>query len=112
MRHGTYVKDLDEYSDIGTHWIALYVLSNNVDCFVSFGVERIPKENITFIDIFTIVTNIFRIQADDSVMGEYFYIGFINSMLKNKNLNDFTNLFSRKKFLKNDVIVLSYFKNG
>ena len=45
MRHGTYVIDLDEYSDIGTHWIALYVLSNNVDCFVSFGVERIPKEN-------------------------------------------------------------------
>ena len=112
MRHGTYVKDIDEYSDIGTHWIALYVLSNNVDCFVSFGVQPILKENIAFIDIFTIVTNIFRIQAYDSVMGEYFYIGFINSMLKSKNLFDFTNLFSPKKFLKNDIIVLSYFKNG
>ena len=39
-----YVINLDEYSDIGIHWIALCVWSNNVTYFDSFGAERISKE--------------------------------------------------------------------
>ena len=39
----------NEYSDIRTHWVALYVI-NNVTYFDSFGVEHIPKEIITFIN--------------------------------------------------------------
>ena len=35
--------NLDEYSDIGTHWIALYVNDKTVTYFDSFGVEHIPK---------------------------------------------------------------------
>ena len=31
-----YVINLDEYSDIGIHWIALYALNNNVTYFDSF----------------------------------------------------------------------------
>ena len=42
--------NLDEYSDIGTHWVALYVKNNNVTYFDSFGVEHIPKEIIKFIE--------------------------------------------------------------
>ena len=30
MKDGAYVISLDRYSDIGTRWIALYVLNNNV----------------------------------------------------------------------------------
>ena len=41
---GVYVINLDEYSDIGTYWIALYSLNNNVSYFDSFGVEHIPKK--------------------------------------------------------------------
>ena len=41
---------------------------NNVTYFDSFGVEHIPKEIKKFIDKSTIITNIFRIQAYDSVM--------------------------------------------
>ena len=44
IKDGTYIINPDEYSDIGTHWVALYVLSNNVTYFDSFGVEHIPKE--------------------------------------------------------------------
>ena len=36
--------NLDEYSNIGTHWIDLYAFNNNVIYFNSFGVEHIPKE--------------------------------------------------------------------
>ena len=38
--------------------------------------------------------NSFRIQAYDSIMCGYFFIGFINFMFKGKTLNDYTNLFS------------------
>ena len=39
-----YVINLDEYTDIGTQWIVLYILNNIVTYFDSFGVEHIPKE--------------------------------------------------------------------
>ena len=61
IKDGAYVINLDEYSDIGTHWIAMYVLNNNVTCFDSFEVEHIPKETKTFIGNQNIKTNIFRI---------------------------------------------------
>ena len=49
IKDGAYVINLDEYSDIGTHWVALYV-HNNVIYFDSFGVEHIPKEIKTSIN--------------------------------------------------------------
>ena len=44
IKDRAYVINLDEYSDIGTHWIALYGFNNNVTYFDSFGIEHIPKE--------------------------------------------------------------------
>ena len=55
--------------------------------------------------------NIFRVQANDSVMCGYLCIGFIDFMLAGKKLIDYTSLFSPHDFKKNDDIVLSYFKN-
>ena len=43
-KDGAYVINLDEYSDIGTHWIALYVNNKTVIYFDSFGVDYIPKK--------------------------------------------------------------------
>ena len=45
IKKGAYVINLDEYNDICTHWIALYV-SNNCIYFDSFGVEHIPKSEL------------------------------------------------------------------
>ena len=44
IKDRTYVINLDEFKSIGTHWIALYVNSNDVIYFDSFGVEHIRKE--------------------------------------------------------------------
>ena len=74
IRDGAYVINLDEYSDIETHWIALYVQNNDVTYFDSFGVEHIQKEIKVFIGNKNIKTNIFRIQAYDSIMCGYFCI--------------------------------------
>ena len=100
IKHGAYVINLYEHFDVGTHWIAFYILNNKATYFDSFGVEHIPKEIKNFIRKSTIVTNIFRIQAYDSVMCRYFCIGFINFVLKGKSLTDFTNLFSPNDFKK------------
>ena len=43
-RNGACVINLDEYADVGTHWIALYVKNNEITYFDSFGVEHVPKE--------------------------------------------------------------------
>ena len=111
IKDGAYVINLDEYSDIGTHWVALYV-HNNATYFNSFGVEHIPKEIKTFINNKNIKTNIFRIQAYDSIMCGYFCIGFIDFMLAGKTLTEFTNLFSPNNFRKNDDIILNYFMSN
>ena len=72
----------------------MYSLNNNVTYFDSFGVEYIPNEIKKFIGNKNIETNIFRVQAYDSVMCGYLCIGLIDIMLKDKSLTDFTNLFS------------------
>ena len=98
IKNGAYVINLDEYSDIGTHWIALYVLNNNVTYLDSFGVEHIPKIIRKFIDKSIVVKIIFRKQAYHSVMRECIYIGFIDFMIAGKILTDITNLFSPNIF--------------
>ena len=112
IKNGAYVINLDEYSDIGTHWVTLHVMNNNVTYFDSFGVEHISKEIKTFIDCsLSLTTNIFRIQAYNSIMCRYFCIGFIGFVLAGKTLTEFTNLFSPNNCKKNDII-LNYFMSN
>ena len=42
IKDRTYIINLDDCSDIGTYWIALYALNDNVTYFKSFRVEHIP----------------------------------------------------------------------
>ena len=109
IKDGAYVLNLDEYSDIGTHWIALYVNNKTATYFDSFGVELIPKEIKKLTNNKNITANIYRVQNYDLIMHGYFCIGFINYMFKGKSLTDFTNLFSPNNTKKNDETVLNYF---
>ena len=52
-----------------------------------------------------IITNIYRIQAFDSIMCGYFCIGFIDLMLQGKGLLDYSNLFSPNKCENNDKMI-------
>ena len=89
-----------------------FVKKNDIIYFDSFGVEHIPEEIKEFIGNKNIKANIFRVQANDSIMVGYFYIGFINFILAGKTLSDYTNLFTPYDFDKNDSIILSYFKDA
>ena len=84
INDGAYVINIDEYADVGTHWIALFCYRNEI---------------------------VYRVQANNSVISGYFCKGFIDFMLAGKKLTDYTNLFSPHDFKKNDDIILSYFKN-
>ena len=114
IKDGSYVINLDEYADAGTHWIALYVLNIEIIYFESFGVEHVPKEIKKIIGHKNIKTNIFRIQANNSIMYGYFCIAFIDFMLAGKTLIFYTSLFSPYDFENDNIIgniILSYFKN-
>ena len=119
IKKGAYVISLDEYENTGTRWVSLFVKPKYTVYFDSFGIEHIPKEINKFINndttkssaIARIKSNIFRIQAYDSIMCRYFCIEFINYMLKGKPLLDYTNLFSPNDFKKNDQVIKRIFKN-
>ena len=115
IKDGAYVINLDEYADVATNQIALFCNRNEIVYFDSFGVEHVPEEIKEFIGNKNIKGNIFRVQANNSVMCRYFCIGFIDFMIAGKKLTDYTSLFSphdiKKNYHINDHIVLSYFKN-
>ena len=111
IKKGAYVINLDEYENTGTHWVSLFVKPKYTVYFDSFGIEHISKEINKFIGNNDIKSNIFRIQAYDSIMCRYFCIEFINYMLKGKTLLDYTNLFSPNDFKKNDQVIKRIFKN-
>ena len=79
----------------------MYVNDNNVTYFERFGVKTIGNE--------VIITNIFRIEAYDSIMSGYFSIGFTDFMSNDKSLLECTNLFSPNYYEKNDKIILKHF---
>ena len=68
--------------------------AKNVTYIDSFAVEYIPKQIRKFIGNENIVTNIYGIQVYCSITCRYFCTGFIDFMLKDKSLSEYTNLFS------------------
>ena len=90
--------------------IALFCKRYEVVYFDRFGVEYVPEEIKKFIGNKNIKANIFRLQANNSVMCGYFCIRFIDFMLAGKKLNDYTNFFSPHDFKKNDNIIVLFQK--
>ena len=84
-KDGIYVITLDEYADVGTHWIALFRNRSEIVYFNSFGIEHVPEEIKEFVENENIIANIFRVQENNSVLCGYFCIGFIDFMLAFKN---------------------------
>ena len=88
IKDGAYIINLDKFKSIETHWIALYMNGNNRRAsydaiyFDSFGVEHIPKEIKNFTGNKNIKTNIYKIQAHNSIMCGYFCIAFNDFMFK------------------------------
>ena len=100
IRDRTYVINLDECADVGTHWIALYCNKSEIVYIDSFGVEHVPVEIKDFTMNENIKANIFRVQSNNSIMCSYFCIKFIDYMFAGKTLVDFMRMFSLYDFKK------------
>ena len=50
IKNGAYIINLDEYADLGSHWIALISNKNDIVCLDSSGVEYIPEEFKKFVE--------------------------------------------------------------
>ena len=61
--------------------IIIIIIIIIITYFESFGIENIPKEIKNFIGTKDIVTNIYRMQAYNSITSRNFCIGFIDFML-------------------------------
>ena len=59
LKDGTYLINLDEYADIGTHWTALFCKRSEIVYVDSFGIEYVPEEIKKFIRHKSIKANIF-----------------------------------------------------
>ena len=44
IRDGAYVINLDEYADVGMHWIALFRKGSEIVYFDSLGVKHVSEE--------------------------------------------------------------------
>ena len=110
LQKGAYVIHLYCSKNTGTHWVVIFVKSHEVIYFDSFIVEYIAKEIMKSMLNKIIKTNIFRIQDYDSIICGYFCISFIEFLLKNKSLTDFTNLFSPYDLKKNRQTIERYFE--
>ena len=61
IKDGAHVINLDEYANVGTHWIDLFCNKNKIVYFNIFGVKHIPKEIKEFVGNENIKANIFRV---------------------------------------------------
>ena len=65
IKDGICVINLDEYQDVGTHWIASFCSRSEIAYFSSFGIEHAPEKIKKFIWNKNIKANIFRIKANN-----------------------------------------------
>ena len=62
----------------------------------------VPLHALNKIEINQLVTNIFRIQDNESIMTGFYFIALTEYILAGKNLLDYTNLFSLNDYKKSE----------
>ena len=98
IKDGTYIINLDEFADVGTHWIALFCIKMKLFISIVLVLNIFLNKLKNLSEIKKIKANIFRLQENNSVMYGYFCIGFIDFMVAGKKLTDYKNLFSPYNF--------------
>ena len=101
----SYIFNLQNSDQKGSHWISLSRKSNNIFIFDSFGVGHIPNNLYKIYKNYNIITNIYRIQDIDSDLCGLFSVFFCLYKVDSKNkFISFLNLFNPNNFLKNELI--------
>ena len=95
-----------------TLWVSLFIDRNTAVYFDSFGIKYVLQEVLNKIKDKSITHIIFGIQSDESIMCGFYCITFIEYIISEKTLLDYTNLFSANYYQKNDKIIYNNFKKA
>ena len=96
---------IDDKKSKEAHWVSLFIDKNLAVYFDSFRIEYIHQEVLNKIKDKSITHNTFRIQDNESIMCEFYFIALIEYMLAKETLLDYSNLFSPNYYKKNDKII-------
>ena len=98
------IVNLANSNDIRTHWIGMKYVDKKLFYFDSYRISFIPDIIKKQYPNSKIITNIYRIQSNDSNECGKFCIMFIQSNIKNENsYNNFLLQFEKNNFEKNDI---------
>ena len=89
----------------------LFIKKNTTVYFPSFGIDNTPQEVLNKIKDKSITHNIFRKKDNESIMCGFYSIAFIEYMLAEKTLLNYTNLFSPNDYKKNGKVIYKFFKD-
>ena len=96
------IVNLADFIKAGTHWIGMKFINNKLFYFDSYGIEFIP--DIIKKQYNKIITNIYRVQSDNSNECGRFCIMFIKSNIQNESdYIKFLLQFHKNNFGKNDI---------
>ena len=101
----SFIFNLQNSNQPGSHWISLSRKNNNIFIFDSFGIGYIPKNIYEIYKKFNIITKIYRIQDINSNLCRLFSILFYlyNVNTKNKFI-EFKNLFNVNNYVRNELV--------
>ena len=105
IKDGKYVINLFDKQSKGTHWLSLFFDRHTAVYFDSFKIEYISQEVLSKIKDKFITHKIFRIQDDDFIICGFYCIVFIEYMLAEQTLLEYTSFFSPNIYKKNDKIM-------
>ena len=99
------IYNLQNYNEKGSHWCSVTRRNNTIFIFDCYGIGECPSEIYKIYKNFKIITNIYQIQHNTSILCGLYSILFILYDVKNKNdLIIFLTLFNKSNFLKNELI--------
>ena len=84
IKDGPHVINLDEYADVGTHWIDLLFNGSEIAYFDSFGVEYVPEEIKELFGNKNLIANNFRLHANNVWLLLHWIHWFYASRVKNR----------------------------
>ena len=104
LKDGAYVINLNDNKSKGTNWVSLFIDRNTVIYFNSLELNIFLKKNFKKSKKNQLLT-IYLEYKNESTICRFYYIAFIKYILAGKTLLDYTNLFSRNNYKKNDITI-------
>ena len=117
LTDGSFIINLDDFGNAGTHWVALYIEGKYAVYFDPFG-QVAPLAVHKFCRTKQLITSDFIIQNLNTYCCGYYCLGFLHFMTKRNisnirvRFNKFIKPFDLEDTTNNDNILQSYFLNN